>query len=446
VAIAKANKPEKPTPDFPLFPHASGQWAKKIGGKVKYFGHWDKPDAAMARYLGTTPATPVASTPAKIARDGKPKKPSASFPLFAHDGGQWAKKIGGKVHYFGAWASDRKGKAALARFLEERDDLLIGHKPLRHDRLTVADLVNHFLTAKTRKVESDELAMRTWKGYHAVCRRIVAILGPNRQVSTLRASDFERLRASFARTDGPVRLANEIVYVRMVFKYGYDCDLIDRPVKFGPEFKRPSRLVLRRQRQQREPKLFSADEIRKLLRVAGPQLRAMIFLGINAALGNNDCAFLTMRAIRDGWLDFPRPKTAMPRRCPLWPETLSAINVALDTRPTPKDEGHEDRVFITKYGFTWEPKSTCDSPVSKETAKHLKALGIHRRGVGFYALRHTFQTVAEKTRDKDAVRAIMGHAETANDMSAVYSEEPVSDDRLLAVVNHVRQWLLKSSE
>jgi hypothetical protein len=43
-------------------------------------------------------------------------------------------------------------------------------------------------------------------------------------------------------------------------------------------------------------------------------------------------------------------------------------------------------VFITKYGKPWETKSHTDNPVSKKMAKVLKALGTHRKGVGFYAL------------------------------------------------------------
>ncbi len=71
----------------------------------------------------------------------------------------------------------------------------------------------------------------------------------------------------------------------------------------------------------------------------------------------------------------------------------------------------------------------------------VKALGLHRPGLAFYGLRHAFETIGKKARDKDAVRAIMGHAEDANDMSAVYDEEPIEDGRLKAVTNYVRAWL-----
>jgi len=62
----------------------------------------------------------------------------------------------------------------------------------------------------------------------------------------------------------------------------------------------------------------------------------------------------------------------------------------------------------------------------------------HRPGLGFYALRHTFRTVADATKDFPAIRLIMGHADDSID--DVYREK-IDDTRLLAVTEHVRKWL-----
>ncbi len=50
-AVAPRSKPPKPDPDFPLYAHAAGVWAKKIRGKMHYFGPWDDPDGAPKKYL-----------------------------------------------------------------------------------------------------------------------------------------------------------------------------------------------------------------------------------------------------------------------------------------------------------------------------------------------------------------------------------------------------------
>jgi integrase len=164
----------------------------------------------------------------------------------------------------------------------------------------------------------------------------------------------------------------------------------------------------------------------------------MILLALNAGYGNNDCATLPLAAVdlKRGWIAFPRPKTGIDRRAPLWPETVAALNAVIASRKQPKDPAHAGLVFITKAGGTWS-KGTSDNPVSKEFAKLLKAADV-AAGRGFYALRHTFRTVADESRDQPACDALMGHAR--DDMASIYRER-ISDDRLQAVANHVRRWL-----
>jgi hypothetical protein len=68
----------------------------------------------------------------------KPSKPYDNFPLFAHAAGVWAKKIRGKMHYFGPW-SDPNG--ALKKYLAEKDSLEAGRNPRQNpDAHTVKDV------------------------------------------------------------------------------------------------------------------------------------------------------------------------------------------------------------------------------------------------------------------------------------------------------------------
>jgi integrase len=246
---------------------------------------------------------------------------------------------------------------------------------------------------------------------------------------------------------GPHRLGSKLIqYTRCLFKHALDAGQLERPVRFGPGFKRPAKKVLRLNRAENGPNLFTAEEIRRLLGyppwrpAAGVQLGAMLLLGINCGFGNADCGNLPLTAVdlASGWVDNPRSKTGIPRRCPLWPETVQALKDALAARPEPKEAKDAGLVFVTKYGGSWD-KETSTNPVSQETAKLLKALDINgRKGLGFYTLRHTFRTVADEVKDPPAVDFIMGHE--IPHMSAVYPET-ISDARLKAVADHVRQWL-----
>ena len=96
----------------------------------------------------------------------------------------------------------------------------------------------------------------------------------------------------------------------------------------------------------------------------------------------------------------------------------------------------------------------------KETTKHKsnhrnKIAGVFRRvltklrktnqfhnngrsDLGFYAFRHTFETIAQRAGNQVATDAIMGHSDSS--MAARYREE-VHKPHLQAVVNVVHDWL-----
>ncbi len=141
-------------------------------------------------------------------------------------------------------------------------------------------------------------------------------------------------------------------------------------------------------------------------------------------------------------VDHPRPKTGIDRRATLWPQTVEAVKGALAIRRPPTDQDHESVVFITKYGKPWNQEKT-DS-IGLEFRKILKRLGIKRDGVNFYALRHTFRTVADEVvGDRPAIDRVMGH-ENGDDIATHYRESIV-DDRLRKVTDHVRTWLFGES-
>jgi integrase len=373
----------------------------------------------------------------------KPDKPYPEFPLFPHATGRWAKKIRGKLVYFGPW-SDPDG--ALTKYLDQKDALHAGRKPRQEiEGVTLKDVANAYLNQKSALMNAGELSRRTWVEYKATTDLLIKAFGKQRLVADLGPDDFASLRTKMSKKWGPHRLAKMIQYVRSVFKHAFEAGLLPAPVRFGPGFARPTKKTIRLHRAEQGPKLFSAGEIRSLVDAASVQLRAMIMLGANCGFGNSDVGNLPRAALdlEHGWVNYPRPKTGVNRRCPLWAETVHALKDVLARRPTPKDPADDGLVFITKYGLSWN-KETSTNPVSQETAKLLRQLKINgRKGLGFYTLRHTFRTIADEAKDQPAVDHIMGHAR--DDMASVYRER-IGDDRLSAVADHVRRWLFGGSD
>lgn len=405
----------------------------------------------------------------------RPRKPYPTFPLSPHASGAWQKKILGKIHYFGKWGRIRGGKMeridgdgwqdALALYKAQASDLHAGRTPRARGGnagLTIGELRGRFLTAKSRALDASEIVARTYREYRATADRLLAMFGEDRLVDDLASEDFELLRAEVAKTWGPVRLGNEIQRVKTMFKFGYDAGLIDKPIRYGPGFKKPSASVLRRHRAKNGERMIEAADLRRLLDALegkevstgtpetvrldpDPILRSMVLFGANCGFNNKDCADLPLSALdlESGWCNFPRPKTGIERRCPLWPETVAALKAAIDARPEPRTDDAKPLVFVTTRGRPFLTRGQSD-PVTKIALAAMKSVGIHRRGIGFATLRHVFRTAADGCRDQVAVNYIMGHAPSGTDMSSVYRER-IDDERLVAVTEHVRNWLFEST-
>ncbi|QDT66376.1 site-specific tyrosine recombinase XerC [Calycomorphotria hydatis] len=422
----------------------------------------------------------MANSTSKNTKPKPPKKPHPNFPLYAHVGGKWAKKVRNRVHYFTKWSQDPKGQFALEQWIDEKDDLLAGRKPRRKAKpedLTVRDLANHFLTHKDGKRERGDLSKRSFVDYVSTCEEMIRVFGRTRVVEDLSIEDFAELRESASKRLGKVALGNFIQRVRTVFNFAKKQRLIRYEMTFGVDFAKPPAKSIRRERNVARRagfiRMWNPQEIRLMIRyLAGdkvkvgeseirrtkPQLalRAMILLAANGGFGNTDLSTLPLNAIdlESGWVDYPRPKTEVDRRVPLWDETIEAIRDYLAQRPEPKENKDLELLFLTVRGSRFIKISdvrveagkrkggTVTDGIGQEFRKLTLALKINRSRVGFYGFRHGFETIGGGSKDQIAVNYIMGHVDET--IASAY-REGLDDQRLRDVVDHVHAWLFPKS-
>ena len=390
----------------------------------------------------------------------KPKKPYAEFPLFAHQSKQWAKKIKGRMWYFGTWDNPT---AALEKYNAEVHEIQAGRDPRRtrghvsSGELSVYDMCNLYLARQQQRAKSGTVSSRHFSDCLRSCKLVTDHFGKFQSAAALKVADFQSFRASFPDTWGPTKVSNEISRIRSAFKWAADSELIPAMPNCGPDFRRPTKTVGRRDQQQRQAvrggKLdFTAAEIRKLLKASSGWLHACILLGINGGMGNADCGRLstTFLDLESGWYDLPRHKTGVDRRFQLWAETITAIRAAMSQRPIAKNDAHDKLCFITKHRTPVWWESTSEKGVTSFRDSITRAFtalcttcDVARSQRGFYSLRRTFETVAGGSKDQVAVDVVMGHSDAS--MAAVY-RQGIDDQRLIDVGQHVHKWLFSATK
>jgi integrase len=230
---------------------------------------------------------------------------------------------------------------------------------------------------------------------------------------------------------------------------------------YGGMFSAPAKSSVRKERKEFRP--FTRAELRKLLDTAPPVVKCFVLLGLNCGFGATDCSRLPVSAVdfQKKMIHFPRGKTGVERRCPLWPETIKALQAY--QRPNTM---LPELFFVTRFGRPYVSElrgtndagelvrsSRADSVYQEFALAQMVAAGKVknryariRDGLkgfkprGFYVLRHMFRSIAEETGKVNAIRVIMGHAQKGMDEYYLHLKMTKYRD-LKVVTERVRRWV-----
>jgi hypothetical protein len=209
---------------------------------------------------------------------GKPAKPHPDFPLFPHATKRWAKKVRGVFHFFGPWRDPQGALEEWLRVKDELLAGRKPRPKGDTGGPTVELIANAYLTRKEQLRDSGDISERTFQDALKAGKRFAAEFGKTRVVSDLNPDDFAEYRVKLAKTRRAVALGNEIQQVRSILKFAYDEGIIATPVRFGTAFKKPSAKVLRIEQARHGARDFPAESIRALIDAADVHLKAMILL------------------------------------------------------------------------------------------------------------------------------------------------------------------------
>ena len=382
----------------------------------------------------------------------KPAKPRQDWPLTPSPNGHWVKKIRGRVYNFGRWEEPDK---ALERYVQERDYIQVnGCRPIDDGGIRLDNAVELFLKRQKNRRDGlvgKRISPRHFSNQVEVCGIILRTFTKSRSVLSLRPSDFidklyPKLSQKFDKEKNvwvqreASSIVRNIANVKAFFNWLAKEGKVPHRINFGADFVPPAAKTSQDETKESDWKQFTAAETWKLIESASPNTKAMIWLALNAACNNSDCANLTKKAIdfHAGVLRWKRWKvraknSAKVRTIPLWPETLAALREVDEKRPKPRYSTDANLFFLTRNRKQWSQWS-----LSQEIFKLKKPekLGINKPGIGFNSFRHVIETFGGT--DQVAIDWLMGHIDKS---VAVRYRDGVPRERIQDVLVNVRRWL-----
>lgn len=406
-----------------------------------------------------------------------PPLPYPDFPLRPHQNGQWYKSVWNRnsrkteQFYFGPWQQDPKGENALKDpdigWLARKDAIRAGVDNVRVNAvsnsadLTLGELMARFLAHKKSQVTAGDLCVRTLGDYITEVGRFVAFQKPGTPVGALKPECFSGYVQHLVEMRKLGRHARKRVraYINCFLHYGVKNGWFTMPPT-GVAWVAPAtdpnsirQAKVRAGLKDYADRIFTGEEIDKLLKRATPSFRGLILLGINAGLGPADLARLRWRMVdlRTGKLDFPRGKTGVERKVYLWRKTRRALR-RLQSLKRNRDaiarKGEDALVFVTREGQAYYRDVEIHREIEIDGVVVKKLVGVRTenaisgtfrrmcidlgiKGASFYRARHTFKTLGKKARDREALDLAMGHS--AGGMGRVYDHEKISWKRIRRV-------------
>jgi integrase len=247
--------------------------------------------------------------------NSKRKTRSDKFPLTVHKTGRFCKKIRGKLYYFG---TDKK--QAHQRYLEQAAYLHAGKlfKPKSAvDDLSIKTLCNLYLEHQDSRAKIGQIKLRHVYDQVSLLKDFVRFIGPNRIVADISTLELQNYRKKLIKVGkSPNTINNRIATVKAMYNWALDNEMISN----SPRLKAVKKITSPKQ----ERPTFTVTQIQVLLQNASPQMKAMIWLGLNCGFGCTDCAELRWKNLdlKNARVNFPRGKTGIGRNHPLWPEIV----------------------------------------------------------------------------------------------------------------------------
>lgn len=269
------------------------------------------------------------------------------------------------------------------------------------DAVTVRQLASAYIQFCDREVEAENMSPRHRLNLVNAANRFGRFVGGDTPLATLGAAHFAAYRLSLGK-QSPMSMASIIARVTSMFRWGSANGVLERPIVFGSDWRRPNKRSMRDQRMSAS-KSFSADEVRALWREADTLWRCWIALGVCAGFLASDLVAMPRDVIDGDVIDYRRKKSGKMRRIvPLGPiaEVLGKYR-----RPAPADDRYDELVFLREDGQPFN-RAGYQSETTGLFRELQERAGVYRKGRSFSGLRTTcFNALV--TDQSDIVRGVI---------------------------------------